>query len=87
MLPGGYLKTFTYLNLIERPRTVLRLALNTFYSLDHIYAVVKEFGGHYEGEFSGLDFGTSGFAFTKILYANQVPCGGRSHPGSRFRLL
>jgi hypothetical protein len=72
LLPGDYLKTLFYLNLIEKPRRLLRLSLNTFYRMDHIYAVLKEFKHHYKGNFSILEFGTSdGYAFTKMLYATK----------------
>jgi hypothetical protein len=72
LLPGDYLKTLFYLNLIEKPRRLLRLSLNTFYRMDHVYAVLKEFKHHYKGNFSILEFGTSdGYAFTKMLYATK----------------
>lgn len=72
LLPGDYLKTLFYLNLIEKPRRLLRLSLNTFYRIDHIYAVLKEFKHYYKGNFSILEFGTSdGYAFTKMLYATK----------------
>ncbi|HEY6482223.1 MAG TPA: class I SAM-dependent methyltransferase [Steroidobacteraceae bacterium] len=70
MIPGDYLKTAIYLNLIERPRRTMRTALNTFYRMDHVYAVLREFRDNYQGNFSILEFGTSdGYAFTKMLYA------------------
>jgi hypothetical protein len=72
VLPGDYVKTFVYLNFIEKPRAALRLALNSFYRMDHIYAVLKEFGHSCSGKFSILEFGTSdGYAFTKMLYATK----------------
>lgn len=72
MLPGDYLKTMLYLNLIEKPRRTLRLALNTFYRFDHVYAVLQEYKRGYQGNFSILEFGTSdGYAFNKILYATK----------------
>lgn len=72
VLPGDYLKTLFYLSLIEKPRRLLRLALNTFYRMDHIYAVLKAFKEDYQGNFSILEFGTSdGYAFTKMLYATR----------------
>ena len=71
-LPGDYLKTFVYLNLIDKPRRAARLSLNTFYRIDHVYAVLQEFAGKYRGRFSVLEFGTSdGYAFTKILFATK----------------
>lgn len=72
LMPGNYLKTAIYLHLIERPRRVLRLALNTFYRFDHVYAVLREFRNNYDGNFSILEFGTAdGYAFTKMLYATR----------------
>jgi hypothetical protein len=71
-LPGHYLKTAFYLNFIDKPRRLLRLAMNTFYRMDHVYAVLKEFKRDYKGKFSLLEFGTSdGYAFTKMLYATK----------------
>jgi hypothetical protein len=71
MLPGDYLRTFVYLNLVERPRRLLRMALNTFYRIDHIYLVLQEFR-RFRGNFSILEFGTSdGYVFTKMLYATR----------------
>src|SRR5207249_5957248 len=71
-LPGHYLKTAFYLNFIDKPRRLLRLAMNTFYRIDHVYAVLKEFRRDYHGKFSILEFGTSdGYAFTKMLYATK----------------
>src|SRR5512147_1381886 len=72
LLPGDYLKTLWYLNLVARPRKAIRLALNTFYRMDHIYDVLNEFGRRYSGRFSILEFGTAdGYAFTKMLYATK----------------
>jgi hypothetical protein len=72
VLPGEYLRTFVYLNFIERPRRVLRDALFAFYRFDHVYAVLKEFSRSYQGRFSILEFGTSdGYAFVKMLYATR----------------
>jgi hypothetical protein len=72
LMPGDYLRTFVYLNLIEAPRRLLRQALTTFYRMDHIYAVLREFGRGYRGEFSILEFGTSdGYSFTKMLFATR----------------
>jgi hypothetical protein len=71
-IPGDYLRTAAYLNLIERPRRALRLMLNSFYRFDHVYAVLREFGSNYAGNFSILEFGTAdGYAFTKMLYATR----------------
>jgi hypothetical protein len=72
VLPGEYLKTAFYLNCIDLPRRILRDALFSFYRFDHVYAVLKEFSGHYRGNFSILEFGTSdGYAFVKLLYATR----------------
>jgi len=72
LIPGDYLKTAIYLNCIERPRRTLRSALNTFYRMDHIYAVIREFRNNYRGNFSILEFGTAdGYSFTKMLYATR----------------
>ena len=72
VLPGDYIKTLAYINLIQRPRTSLRLVLNAFYRMDHIYAVLREFKRNCAGKFSILEFGTSdGYAFTKMLYATR----------------
>jgi hypothetical protein len=72
LLPGDFLKTLFYLNAVERPRRMLRLALHTFYRIDHVYAVLREVKQRYRGSFSILEFGTSdGYAFTKMLYATR----------------
>jgi hypothetical protein len=72
VLPGEYLKTFFYLNVVDRPRRVLRQILFSFYRYDHVYAVLKEFAGRYAGPFSVLEFGTSdGYSFVKLLYATR----------------
>jgi hypothetical protein len=72
LLPGEYLKTAFYLNVIDLPRRVIRQALFAFYRYDHVYAVLKEFGNHCAGPFSVLEFGTSdGYSFVKLLYATR----------------
>jgi len=72
LIPGDYLRTAIYLGVIEKPRRILRLALNTFYRMDHVYNVLREFRDNYRGKFSILEFGTSdGYAFTKMLYATR----------------
>jgi len=72
LLPGDYLKTFFYLSFIAKPRKALRAALNTFYRMDHIYDVLKEFKASRGGKFSVLEFGTAnGYSFTKMLYATK----------------
>jgi len=71
-LPGDYLKTTFYLNAIAKPRKALRLLLNSFYRMDHIYEVLQEFKSTYKGNFSILEFGTAdGYSFTKMLYATK----------------
>lgn len=71
-LPGDYLKTAFYMNIIARPRTTIRRLINTFYRMDHIYAVLLEAKRNYSGQFSILEFGTAhGYSFTKILYATK----------------
>jgi hypothetical protein len=72
LLPGDYLKTTFYLNVIAKPRKALRLFVNSFYRMDHIYEVLKEVKNKYEGKFSILEFGTAnGYSFTKMLYATK----------------
>lgn len=72
ILPGNYLKTFFYLNFIMASRKFIRLCLNNFYRMDHIYDVIREFKNTYKGNFSILEFGVAdGYAFTKKLYATK----------------
>ena len=72
LLPGEYLKTAFYLNVIDTPRRVMRQALFSFYRYDHVYSVLKEFAHCYAGPFSVLEFGTSdGYSFVKLLYATR----------------
>ncbi|MEQ8999847.1 MAG: TylF/MycF/NovP-related O-methyltransferase [Coleofasciculus sp. B1-GNL1-01] len=72
LLPGNYLKTTVYLNLIHKPRKILRRLLNSFYRMDIIYEVIQEFKNQYKGKFSILEFGTAdGYSFTKMLYATK----------------
>jgi hypothetical protein len=71
VLPGEFLKTAFYLNVIDAPRRFLRQAMFSFYRYDHVYAVLREFGKTSE-PFSVLEFGTSdGYSFVKLLYATQ----------------
>jgi hypothetical protein len=71
-LPGDYVRTFIYLNLIYKPRLALRRLINTFYRMDHVYAVVQEFKRSYKGPFSILEFGVAdGYAFAKKAYATR----------------
>lgn len=70
LIPGTYLKTFVYLHCIAATRKFLRKSIGSFYRMDHIYDVLKEFKKHYEGNFSILEFGVAdGYSFTKMLYA------------------
>ena len=72
LLPGDYLKTLFYLNLIETPRRLLRKALFQFYRYDHVYLVLRDCKKRYQGRFSILEFGTSaGYSFVKLLYATR----------------
>ena len=72
LLPGDYLKTFAYLNAIHKPRKLVRLCLESFYRMDHVYDVLTEFKKTYRGNFSILEFGVAdGYAFTKKLYATR----------------
>lgn len=72
LLPGDYLKTFFYLNVIETPRRLLRKALFQFYRYDHVYVVLRDCNKRYRGRFSILEFGTSaGYSFVKLLYATR----------------
>lgn len=71
-VPGEHFKTSVYLNCIAAPRKMLREAVTGFYRMDHIYEVLSEFGDHYEGRFSILEFGVAdGYSFTKKLFATQ----------------
>lgn len=71
LLPGEYAKTFFYLNFIKAPRKFLRLSINSFYRMDHIYDVLKEFQ-RVKGKFSILEFGVAGGrSFTKHLFATK----------------
>jgi hypothetical protein len=71
-LPGERFKTTVYLNCIAAPRKMLREAVTGFYRMDHIYEVLREFGDHYEGRFSILEFGVAdGYSFTKKLFATE----------------
>ncbi len=71
-LPGNYLKTWIFLNLVSRPRKLIRRSLQTFYRIEHIYDVLREARDSYDGKFAILEFGTAaGYAFTKMLYATR----------------
>ncbi len=72
IIPGNYLKTFIYLNCIHNVRKTLRNSLLSFYRMEHIYDVIKEFKAGYKGDFSILEFGVAdGYTFTKMLYATK----------------
>lgn len=72
LLPGDYVKTLFYLNLIEAPRRLLRKGLFQFYRYDHVYGVLRDCKKRYQGRFSILEFGTSaGYSFAKLLYATR----------------
>jgi len=71
-LPGDYVRTFVYLNLIYKPRLALRRLVSTFYRMDHVYTVIGEFKRRYKGPFSILEFGVAdGYAFAKKAYATR----------------
>ena len=71
-LPGDYVRTFVYLNLIYKPRLAMRRLVSTFYRMDHVYAVIGEFKRAYKGPFSILEFGVAdGYAFAKKAYATR----------------
>jgi Macrocin-O-methyltransferase (TylF) len=70
-LPGDYAKTFFYLNCIKAPRKFFRLALNSFYRMEHVYDILRDFK-KIEGKFSILEFGVAGgVSFTKHLFATK----------------
>jgi hypothetical protein len=72
LMPGDYARTFVYLNLVYKPRLALRQLVNTFYRMDHVYAVIKEFKRNYKGQFSILEFGVAdGYAFAKKACATR----------------
>lgn len=72
LIPGDYLKTTLFLYGVSMPRKALRLAINRFYRMEHVYDVLKEAKGQYKGNFSILEFGThEGYALTKMLYATR----------------
>jgi|SRR5918996_2828245 hypothetical protein len=71
-LPGDYLKTVFYLNVIAKPRKALRSCIHAFYRIDHIYEVLQEVKNNHQGKFSILEFGTSdGYTFVKMLFATK----------------
>jgi hypothetical protein len=71
-LPGDWLRTFIYLNLIARPRKLLRRAITGFYRFDHVHDVLREFASGCAGPLTILEFGTGhGYATAKLLYATR----------------
>jgi hypothetical protein len=83
-LPGDFARTFAYRNFVYKPRVAVRRLINTFYRMDHVYAVIEEFKRNYRGPFSILEFGVAdGYAFAKKAYAtrylgmeDQIVCHG-----------
>lgn len=72
LIPGDFLRTWFYLNLVSAPRRVLRKSIGGFYRMDHIYDVLQECKRNYRGRFSILEFGVAdGYSFTKKLYATR----------------
>ena len=72
LLPGNWLKTSVYLYAVGKVRKAIRLAVNGFYRMDHIYEALDEFQGQTRGTLSMLEFGTNeGYAFVKMLYATK----------------
>lgn len=72
LIPGDYLRTAFYRNVIYRPRKLLRDATHRFYRMDPIYEVLEEARDKYRRDFSVLEFGTAaGYSFTKMLYATR----------------
>ncbi len=72
ILPGNFLKAWFFLNLISKPRKLVRRSLHTFYRIELVYDVLREARSSYSGKFAVLEFGTAaGYAFTKMLYATR----------------
>lgn len=72
LIPGDYLKTFIYLNIIKKFRDLLRKTSTSFYRMDQIYDILSEFSATYKGPFSILEFGTAnGYSTAKMLYATR----------------
>jgi hypothetical protein len=70
IIPGTNLKTWIYLKLIYGPRRFARDMVSSFYRIDHIYEVLREFDAKHVGNFSILEFGVAdGYSFTKKLHA------------------
>lgn len=72
LLPTDFLRTFFYLNFIQKPRKFLRTMINSFYRMDHIYDVIGDCTKNFKGDFSVLEFGVAaGYTYTKMLYATK----------------
>lgn len=72
LIPGDYLKTFVYLNIIAKPRTWARKWMFSFYRSEMVYSILKEFRANYKGPFSILELGTAnGYSFNKMLHATR----------------
>ncbi len=72
LLPGDWLKTFFFLNCISAPRKLLRKFAGSFYRMEQLYDVLRDFNAKYKGPFSILEFGTAnGYSFAKMLYATR----------------
>ena len=78
-LPGDYVRTFVYLNLVYKPRLALRRLVNTFYRMDHVYSVIQEFKRGYKGPFSILEFG-------RLRVRKKSLCDALSRHGGQHRL-
>ena len=72
LIPTDLLRTVFYLYIIAKPRKLVRLWLNGFYRMEHIYDVLMEAKRNYDGSFTILEFGTnSGYSISKMLYATK----------------
>lgn len=72
LLPGDYLRTAFYLNVVAKPRRIIRSMLHSFYRMEHVYDVLRLARANYRGRFSILEFGTNeGYALAKMLYATR----------------
>jgi hypothetical protein len=72
LIPGDYLKTVIYLNVIAKPRTWARKWMSSFYRTEMVYGILGEFRSKYKGPFSILELGTAnGYSFNKMLYATR----------------
>lgn len=72
LIPGDRLKTGIYLNMVAKPRTWTRKWAFSFYRIEMVYSVLKEFRARYQGPFTILELGTAnGYSFNKMLYATR----------------